>query len=103
MRIDPLEQVLDAGCFLHPFIAASQDSTDALNHSLSHWIYISDRYASDNQTQARYSASHLVVSKYKDLFAMLKFCPRLLQHVVAEYKNHSYCDIWQVMRGGILM
>lgn len=103
MWVDPLEQVLDIGCFLHLSIAASWDSRDALNHSLSHWIYISDIYISDDQTQARYSASHLVVSKYKDLFAMVKFCPRLLQHVVAEYQNHSYCDIWPVIRGGILM
>lgn len=63
MWVDSLEQVLDAGLFLHPSMAASGDGIDTLNFWLSHWICISGRSTSDNQMKARYSASHMVVSK----------------------------------------
>lgn len=65
--VDPLEQVLDAGCFLHPSVATLRDSIDALHSWPNHWIHTSDKCTSDNQMQARDSASHLVVSKYTDL------------------------------------
>lgn len=55
--VDPLEQVLNAGCFLRPFVAASLDSIDASCHWLSHQMYTLDRSTSENQMPASDSAS----------------------------------------------